>query len=190
MEEKIFIERVAKGDLGTIDVRRYFENLTEIDKADLLQELDIESMAMGFNGYNDQANNIENAIKMLCEVYCWKFDGAKYVPNIQLPEHIQVNKAQEAFAKAIGKGWMKKRSDGGYIWLGTDGKGKKAQLAYLCAKIYGYKYSPNNGNKGNNVPYEDLERLFEVKRLDRAVPQAFEAKKPQLWRETIDEIFQ
>ncbi len=104
-------------------------------------------------------------------------------------EELYTDEAQKAFAKAIEKGWIEK-STTWLKWLGTDGKGKKAELAYLCARIYGYIYSTNNGNVGNNVPYEALNNLFRVTRLDRAVQQVFEAKRPQLWRKRIDEIFQ
>lgn len=109
--------------------------------------------------------------------------------DITLPDELCTDKAQKAFAKAIEKGWIEK-STTGLKWLGTDGKGKKAELAYLCASIYGYIYSSYNGNLGNNVPYEALNKYFGVTRLDRAVQQVFEAKKPQLWRKTIDKIFQ
>lgn len=106
-----------------------------------------------------------------------------------LPEELNTDEAQKAFAKAIEKGWIEK-STTGLKWLGTDGKGKKAELAYLCASIYGYIYSSYKGNLGNNVPYEALNKYFGVTRLDRAVQQVFEAEKPQLWRKRIDEIFQ
>ena len=108
---------------------------------------------------------------------------------ITLPDELCTDKAQKAFAKAIEKRWIKK-STTGLIWLGTKDKKNKAELAYLCARIYGYIYSPNNGNVGNNVPYEALNSLFGETRLDRAMQQVFEAKKPQRWRKTIDKILQ
>lgn len=105
-----------------------------------------------------------------------------------LPDELNTQKAQKTFAKAIAKGWIVRIPDGGFEWLGTDRKGSKAQLSYLCAKVYGYQYNVTKGNVGENVPYEALERLFNVTRLDRAMQQTFEAKKPQLWRGTIDQI--
>lgn len=105
-----------------------------------------------------------------------------------LPDELNTQKAQKTFAKAIAKGWIVRKQDGGFEWLGTDRKGSKAQLSYLCAKVYGYQYNVTKGNVGENVPYEALERLFNVTRLDRAMQQTFEAKKPQRWRGTIDQI--
>ena len=105
-----------------------------------------------------------------------------------LPDELNTQKAQKTFAKAIANGWIVRKPDGGFEWLGTDRKGSKAQLSYLCAKVYGYQYNVTKGNVGENVPYEALERLFNVTRLDRAMQQTFEAKKPQRWRGTIDQI--
>lgn len=108
--------------------------------------------------------------------------------ELNLPDEVNTPKAQKTFAKAIEKGWMKERPEGGFEWKGFGKRPSKAQLSYLCAKIYGYQYSVRNGNVGDNVPYEALERLFNVTRLDRAIQGVFEAKKPQLWRQQIDQI--
>ena len=105
-----------------------------------------------------------------------------------LADGLNTQKAQNTFAKAIAKGWMRQRIEGGFEWLGIDGKKSKAQLAYLCAKVYGYQYKAGRGNVGDNVPYDALERLFDVTRLDRAMQQVFEAKRPQRWRQKIDQI--
>lgn len=179
---KEFLEAVGSGDFTNIDIRNYFASLKDIDKKDLLSELQISAMAEDICGHSEKAGRLYEAQEMLCSIYnigAHEFSGELYTEV-----------AQKAFTKAIAKGWMIKQSTGGYKWLGTDGGAKKAELAYLCARIYGYKYSPNNGNAGDNVPYEALNKLFGVTRLDRAMQQVFEAKKPQLWRKTIDKIFQ
>lgn len=106
----------------------------------------------------------------------------------QLPNVLITKKEQMTFAKAIAMGWMVARPGGGYEWLGTNKKGSKAELSYLCAKVYGYQYTADRGNVGDNVPYEALQTLFGVTRLDRAMQQTFEAKKPQRWRQKIDQI--
>ena len=108
--------------------------------------------------------------------------------DVELCDELNTQKARKTFALAIGKGWMRRQPEGGYEWLGVGKNGHKAKLAYLCAKVYGYQYTANRGNVGDNVPYDDLEKLFNVTRLDRAMQQVFEAKKPQLWRQQIDKI--
>lgn len=108
--------------------------------------------------------------------------------ELNLPDEVNTPKAQKDFAKAIKEGWMKARPEGGFEWIGFGKQPSKAQLSYLCAKIYGYQYSVRNGNVGDNVPYEALNGLFGVTRLDRAMQQTYEAKKPQRWRLQIDQI--
>ena len=97
--------------------------------------------------------------------------------------------APMVFPKAIERGWMKKTT-GGAKWLGTDGNASKAQLAYFCGRVYGYELNSKvNGNAGGHVPYEALQRYFNVTRLDRSLKQCYEAKKEQPWRKIIDSIF-
>lgn len=103
---------------------------------------------------------------------------------------LQNELARSVFDCAVRKGWMQYNGKGGFIWKGFGRRPSKAQLAYLCAKIYGYIYSVTKGNIGSNVPYEELERLFGVTRLDRAVQQVFEAIRPQLWRKDIDTLLE
>jgi len=106
---------------------------------------------------------------------------------LALPDTLNTQKAQKAFVQAIAKGWMKQRPEGGFEWLGFGRNGYKAKLSYLCAEVYGYKYKSGMGNVGEKVPYEALEKLFDVTRLDRAMQQVFEADKPQRWRLLIDQ---
>lgn len=111
----------------------------------------------------------------------------------QLPDSLNTLTAQVIFGKAIFEGWMRKTS-WGFEWLGIDGKkgvGSKGQLAYLCGRVYGYKYGNTfSGNVGDRVPYEALQALFNVSRLDRALRQVYEAKKEQPWRGKIDGLFE
>lgn len=134
---------------------------------------------------NVLCNQIKEAYTAFLENGEQRPDGGD---SIELPDELNTPKAQKTFAKAIAKGWMVARPEGGYEWLGTDKKGSKAELSYLCAKVYGYKYTADRGNVGDSVPYEALQTLFSVTRLDRAMQQTFEVQKPQRWRQKIDQI--
>lgn len=111
---------------------------------------------------------------------------------LPLPSSLNTETARQVFGRAIAKGWMSKTASG-LKWQGLDGrngKGSKAQLAYLCGKVYGYQYgSGYSGNVGRQVPYEALQQLFNATRLDRALRQVHEATKEQGWRQTIDSLF-
>ena len=112
---------------------------------------------------------------------------------LPLPESLNTETAHKVFGRAIVRGWMSKTASG-YKWQGIDGKGgrgSKAQLAYLCGKVYGYSHTTNSGNVGGRVPLEALQTLFDVTRLDRALLQVYETKngRPQRWRQTIDSLF-
>lgn len=115
-------------------------------------------------------------------------DAAAQGDGLTLPDDLYTQKAQKTFVKAIEKGWMQLKLDGSIVWLGIGNRANKAQLAYLCAKVYGYRYTADRGNIGDRVPYEALESIFNVTRLDRATQQVFESVKPQRWREQIDRI--
>lgn len=111
--------------------------------------------------------------------------------ELSLPDSLNTETARKMFGRAIAKGWMSREASG-YKWQGIDGNGgwgSKAQLAYFCGKVCGYKYTANRGNVGGRVPYEDLQALFDVTRLDQALPQVHTAKNPQRWRQTIDSLF-
>ena len=84
------------------------------------------------------------------------------------------------FTKAIKAGLMKQK-DNGYEWLHNNGL--KASLAYFLKRIFNPK-----GDKP--VPYKMLESLFGVTRLDTALDQAINSKKPQKWRAEIDILFE
>ena len=110
---------------------------------------------------------------------------------LPLPDSLNTETARKVFGRAIAKGWMSREASG-YKWQGIDSKATKAQLAYLCGKVYGYQYGKQyvgGANVGDSVPYEALQALFNVTRLDRALQQVYEAKKAQRWRQTIDSLF-
>ena len=104
-----------------------------------------------------------------------------------LPDHLKSDEVVEIFQRAIDAKMIEKTATG-LKWLQIGSKGGKAQLAYFCGKLFGYEYSAY-GNKGKRVPYKELEELFGVNRLDRALKQVWDAKEPQRWRVKIDALF-
>ena len=83
------------------------------------------------------------------------------------------------FDKAIEKK-MAQESDNGYKWLYE--RGSKASLAYFLYKIF-------NTDRMRQIPFKRLGVLWGVSRLDSALGQALDAKKPQQWRTDIDKLF-
>ena len=111
--------------------------------------------------------------------------------GITLPMELDTDRARAAFAEAIARGWMVEASNG-YEWRGVDGRGgwgKWAQLAYFCGRVYGYKHG-TNGNEGEHIHYQALEKLFSAKEMHKAMRQAFDRKRRQPWRRIIDAIIE
>lgn len=107
----------------------------------------------------------------------------------QLPKELDTERAREAFAKALEKQYMVALEDGKYRWIGTDDKGKTAELAYFLGRVYNYKHTVN-GNVGEDFPEERLNELFGVSRLYSSLTQVYDAKKRQRWRSLIDALFE
>lgn len=107
----------------------------------------------------------------------------------QLPKELDTERAREAFAKAMEKQYMVALEDGKYRWIGTDDKGKTAELAYFLGRVYNYKHTVN-GNVGEDFPEERLNELFGVTRLYSSLTQVYDAKKRQRWRSLIDALFE
>ncbi len=105
-----------------------------------------------------------------------------------LPERLKTDKALKIFQRAIDAGMMEKTATG-LKWLQIGIAGGKTQLAYFCGKLCDYENGGYKGNVGDSVSYEVFEKLFNVTRLDRALAQCYEARKPQWWREKIDALF-
>lgn len=105
-----------------------------------------------------------------------------------LPDELNTDEAVKVFQRAIDRGLIKKTVTG-LEWLQIGTKGGKTQLAYFCGKICGYENGGYKGNVGNRACYNEFEKLFNVSRLDRALAQCYEAKKPQWWRRKIDTLF-
>ena len=87
-------------------------------------------------------------------------------------------RAKKAFAAAMEAGYMQK-TDTGYKWLYN--RGSQSSLVYFLVKAY----DPDNTEE---TPFIALGKLFGVTRLDSAADKALNPKKPQRWRDKIDEL--
>jgi len=118
---------------------------------------------------------------------CESTDSALSVVDIVLPQTMDTKKARTTFLNAIEKNYMKKNGNR-FEWIGTKpGKKNIVQLAYLCGKIYGYKYAIN-GNEGNRIPTKAIEEFFGVSRLNDSLSQSYTAENRQPWRPLMDEL--
>ena len=110
--------------------------------------------------------------------------------RLPLPEELDTERAQKYFPMAIARGWMS-FEQGRYTWHGVTKKGAATQLAYFCGKVYECCYSDTaDGNTGKQLPEQALQDLFNVKRLHTLLSQAYNATRPQRWRDAIDALFQ
>lgn len=58
----------------------------------------------------------------------------------KLPDVLNIDIARSIFSKCIMNGWIED-TESGFHWLGLKNcRGRIAQLAYLCGKIYGFEY--------------------------------------------------
>lgn len=132
---------------------------------------------------NYKVNEVEETLNSL-----YKFAGGNVGNKQVLPDILDTKLARTIFTKCIEKGWMTK-TDKGFHWNGIpECAGRISQLAYMCGRIYGYKYSVN-GNVGKEFPEYALCKLFGEKKLYIQLEQVYHAQKPQKWREIIDELF-
>ena len=102
----------------------------------------------------------------------------KLVVDDNLPSKI-TQKEVECYEKAINSGMAEKTEDG-YKWLYNNGS--KASLAYFLYKLF-------NPNGTGQIPYQRLNKLWNVTRLDSALSQTLYAKHPQPWRTQIESLF-
>ena len=91
----------------------------------------------------------------------------------------ETEREKEYFAKAIEAGLMEK-TDRGYKWLHNNGM--KASLGYFLNRVFNPKGTAQ-------IPFQRMEELFGMSRLDTATNQALSPKNPQRWREEIDTLF-
>ena len=86
---------------------------------------------------------------------------------------------KQYYEKAIKQG-MAIKTDSGYKWLYCSGS--KVSLVYFLSKVF----CPKGVEQ---IPFKRLNNLWGVSRLDSANDQLANAKKPQRWRQHIDNLF-
>ncbi len=99
--------------------------------------------------------------------------------GIVLPDELNTQTALKYFAKAVEEGFMEQRGDH-YKWVYNNGS--KVSLGRFLEKVY----CPNNTE---HLPLTALEKLFGIKRLDRAVDAFHATKQQQKWLPPIDGLF-
>ena len=108
--------------------------------------------------------------------------------HLNLPVLLDTQKVRMVFMRAIDKGLIKSGENGKLKWVGLEGcSGTKSQLAYLCGRIFGY-VDTVNGNAGKQVPYKELESLFDTNNMRNILQSVYNSTKIQSWRSSIDEL--
>lgn len=171
---------------------RWFEGMPHVELRNY-REHDALARRLNYIGVTRRELYEVYAAMLLLEKYGADV-AALYINNkvgtaTQLPKELDTERAREAFAKAIEKQYMVALEDGKYRWIGTDDKGKTAELAYFLGRVYNYKHTIN-GNVGEDFPEERLNELFGVTRLYSSLTQVYDAKKRQRWRSLIDALFE
>ncbi|MBR1789130.1 MAG: hypothetical protein IJ762_08110 [Bacteroidaceae bacterium] len=151
---------------------------------------DAEEQEQIINNLCAHAGDLDEWINQYDEAEEWLSDEIEdsVVKFGKLQGVLDTRVAREAFAICIEKGWMEETQNG-YKWIGVCKRGQIAQLAYLCGKIYDFKHNETK-HKGGEFPEEALDKLFNVKNLEKQLVQAYSSLKPQKWRALIDEIFE
>ena len=116
------------------------------------------------------------------------------LPSGVLTAVLDTFQARRIFGKAINKGYMT-YCNGHFDWKGVTYGGHNVQLAYLCGKIYGYKYTAQGHkamNTGNQFPESELYSTFGVDHLQQSLFQFYDrpAKTRQKWIDKLDELFE
>ncbi len=99
--------------------------------------------------------------------------------QILLPHELDTERARLCFAKAFEAGFME-RTETGYKWLFQNGS--KATLAYFTEKVFCPQIT-------DTYPEVLINKLFGVSRIGKARTQVYDARKPQVWRNQIDRLF-
>ncbi|NDV82232.1 hypothetical protein [Bacteroides sp. 51] len=109
-----------------------------------------------------------------------KENDDKHNKDIKFPKELDTDRAKKYFQKAIEAKLMI-QTNTGYKWLFGATKGK-VRLAYFTEKVF----CPN---RTDSYPETALNSIFGVSRLQSALTQMHDAKKPQKWKDDIDCIF-
>lgn len=129
----------------------------------------------------------KNELVKLCKIkIATNPDAPGMDDSLNLPPDLNTERARKYFPRAIGAGFMAK-TNSGYKWLFGGDRGSKARLAYFIEKVY----CPAATDLLEAARIRELERLFGIVRLDRAIQQNVEAgaaQSVQKWRANIDGV--
>ncbi len=167
---------IAKDIRKQLTKTRFIEML---DKADLSVD-DIDSLKSVISYHTSVALNPQQ-MKWLDE-YSQQQAGRTHDNKEQLIRNrcdLPSDREIKYFARAVEAGLMRE-SNGGYTWLHKGGR--KASLGYFIHEVF-------NPKGTEQIPYQRLEKLFNITRLDVALDQAINSKTPQKWRPEIDVLF-
>lgn len=151
----------------------------------------IENLCKHSEGLEDWINEYEVSGVWLKDEIETCLASFQEKPQEKLRGVLDTELAQDIFAECIAKGWMHE-TESGYHWEGIpETRGKVAQLAYMCGKIYGFNYSDKQGrNVGAAFPDSELSKLFNEENLEKQLVQVYQAKYKQKWRVVIDKLFE
>lgn len=151
----------------------------------------IENLCKHSEGLEDWINEYEDSGVWLKDEIETCLASFQEKPQEKLRGVLDTELAQDIFAECIAKGWMHE-TESGYHWEGIpETRGKVAQLAYMCGKIYGFNYSDKQGrNVGAAFPDSELSKLFNEENLEKQLVQVYQAKYKQKWRVVIDKLFE
>lgn len=208
MTAEEFIDKIINKNLTKVDIlnytKEYFSIGGELDSLimKMMANISTDSQIV-FTG--DRGNDGIEEIKVIehvsiekekqndklfeamgvIEAYKEKMEE-KEIPE-QAPKPINTKPQQEElterekqyYEKAITQG-MAIKTDSGYKWLYCSGS--KVSLVYFLSKVF----CPKGVEQ---IPFKRLNNLWGVSRLDSANDQLANAKKPQRWRQHIDNLF-
>ena len=180
---KEFITQIADGTLTKNDIIEYAAQ--KEDKLDLIWQLHfaniIVSESIGLPQVNNSAqiNRIHDAISYISQKFNLSLLDNSENTKFKLPPELYSERAQYLFDKAIEVGLI--TIDGTNLkWTK-----KKVLLAYFLRSAYQYECRYKK-----ELPAQELERLFNVSRLSKAVSQLSDNDKgkPKIDSEIIDRL--
>lgn len=208
MTVKEFIYEITNNNLAEIDILNYTkEYLSEREELDsliikMMANISTDSqIVFTGDGGNDGIEEIKVIERVsiekekqndrlfkamgIVEAYKEKMEE-KEIPE-QAPKPTNTKPQQEElterekqyYENAITQG-MAIKTDSGYKWLYCSGS--KVSLVYFLSKVF----CPKGVEQ---IPFKRLNNLWGVSRLDSANDQLANAKKPQQWRQHIDNLF-
>lgn len=170
-----------KCDLTNNDLCRVVEELTRgFDKKECRQLLDtLTAHKARLSEVCKEYKEIWSKpapIEFVCDLLETKSNPLTAQPDIM------TDRAKKYFEKARQAGFME-QTETGYKWT-FNKRGRKAALCYFLLKVY----NPDM-QKTEIIHYKALEQLFGETRLDSALAAMLTTKKPQPWRQIIDNLF-